>query len=83
MVPFFRSKPSKTLVLNVVVILALAISIPFIPLGQIFGFVSLPGTFLLILRGFIVIYIVLVELMKIWFYRKINPLPQPEQGVPK
>jgi len=82
-VPFFRSKPSKTLVLNVVVILALAISIPFIPLGQIFGFVSLPGTFLLILRGFIVIYIVLVKLMKIWFYRKINPLPQPEQGVPK
>jgi P-type Mg2+ transporter len=77
-VPFFRSKPSKTLVLNVVVILALAISIPFIPLGQIFGFVSLPGTFLLILLGFIVIYIVLVELMKMWFYKKINPLSQNE-----
>jgi P-type Mg2+ transporter len=69
-VPFFRSKPNKLLLINVGVILALAIALPFTRLGDIFGFVPLPLTFLFILVGFIVIYLGLVELMKVWFYRR-------------
>jgi P-type Mg2+ transporter len=75
-VPFFKSKPSKILILNVVILLAFAISIPFIPLGKVFGFVALPTEFILILVGFIVVYFVLVELMKVWFYRRISPAPR-------
>ena len=55
--------------INIAVILTLALILPFTPLGKVFGFVPLPMTFLLVLVGFIVVYLVLVELMKIWFYQ--------------
>ena len=71
-IPFFRSKPSKLLVINVAIILLAALVLPFTRLGDIFGFVPLPATFLLILIGFIVVYLVLVELMKSWFYRRFS-----------
>ena len=71
MTPFFRSKPNKLLLVNIIIVLALAMVLPFTSLGgKIFGFVPLPMTFLLILVGFIVIYLGLTELMKMWFYRR-------------
>ena len=75
-IPFFKSKPSKILVLNVVIVLAIAITIPYIALGKVFGFVSLPATFIFILIGFIVVYLFLIELMKIWFYRHFGGIPR-------
>jgi P-type Mg2+ transporter len=71
MVPFFHSKPSKYLLINILIVLAVAMILPFIPLSDhIFGFVPLPVTFLAILFAFIVVYLGLVELMKTWFYRR-------------
>ena len=69
-IPFFRSKPNKLLVINIAIILLVAIVLPFISPGHIFKLVPLPVTFLLITAGFIVIYLGMVELMKMWFYRK-------------
>ena len=69
-IPFYRSKPSRLLVLNIVVILAVALVLPFTVVGDFFSFVPLPLNFLLILVVFIVVYLVLVELMKKWFYRR-------------
>ena len=68
-VPFFQSKPNKWLTINIAVILGLALILPYTQLGKIFNFVPLPVTFLLMLVGFIVVYLALVELMKIWFYQ--------------
>jgi Mg2+-importing ATPase len=68
-IPFFRSKPNKWLTINIAVMLGVAIMLPFTALGKIFNFVPLPMTFLLVLVGFIVVYLFLVELTKIWFYR--------------
>jgi len=73
-VPFFKSKPSRILLFNVIIILAIAIALPyFAPVAHLFGFVKLPGTFILILAAFIVIYMLLVELVKVWFYRRYAP----------
>jgi Mg2+-importing ATPase len=70
-IPFFRSKPNKLLLFNIIIVLALAIALPFTPFGDdIFGFVPLPMTFLLVLAAFIVSYMGLTELMKMWFYRR-------------
>jgi len=74
MIPFYRSKPNKFLVLNITIILILAIVLPFTRVGTFFGFVPLPTTFLLILVGFIVAYLGLVELMKVWFYRRYTTI---------
>jgi hypothetical protein len=52
------------------VILAIALALPFIFVGNYFSFVALPMNFLLILAVFIVVYLGLVELMKRWFYRR-------------
>ncbi|MDD5190528.1 MAG: HAD-IC family P-type ATPase, partial [Dehalococcoidales bacterium] len=71
-VPFYKSKPNKWLILNISAILVVAVLLPFTPLGKIFSFVPLPPTFLLILLGFIIIYLGLLEMMKRWFYRR-NP----------
>jgi Mg2+-importing ATPase len=71
-VPFFKSRPNKLLLLNIAIVLILAIILPFTVVGTFFGFVALPPTFLLILVGFIVTYLGLVELVKIWFYRRHN-----------
>jgi Mg2+-importing ATPase len=68
-VPFFKSSPNKWLTINIAVILALALILPFTSLGKVFNFVPLPWTFLLVLIGFIVAYLFMVELMKIWFYK--------------
>ena len=68
-IPFFRSKPSKLLVLNIALVLLFALALPF-TVGKLFGFVPLPPTFLLILVIFIVVYLGLVELVKRWFYRR-------------
>ena len=68
--PFYHSKPSKLLLLNITVILTLALVLPFTFVGTFFSFVALPPKFLLILAAFIVAYLGLVELTKIWFYRR-------------
>lgn len=68
-IPFWVSKPSKLLVLNIAIVLAFALALPF-TIGHLFGFVPLPPTFLLILVAFIAIYLGLVELVKIWFYKR-------------
>jgi Mg2+-importing ATPase len=69
-IPFYRSKPSKSLLLNIIIILIFALVLPFIFIGNFFSFVPLPRNFLLILGFFIVAYMGLAELTKIWFYRR-------------
>ena len=76
-IPFYRSKPNKLLVLNIAIILILAITLPFTAVGAYFGFVALPPAFLLVLAAFVVTYLALVELMKIWFYRRYPATPGP------
>jgi P-type Mg2+ transporter len=71
--PFFRSKPNTVLVVNILVVLAVSLAIPFTPLAGVFHFVPLPWTFLVILIVFIAVYLTLVELMKRWFYRRFAP----------
>jgi len=70
MVPFWKSRPSKALIINIAVVLAVALALPFTFLRKYFKFAPLPPKFLIILGVFIVVYIGLVELVKLWFYRK-------------
>jgi Mg2+-importing ATPase len=75
-VPFFKSAPSKPLVLNILVVLAFAIALPFTKFGGFFSFVPLPINFLLILIVFIIAYFGLVEWLKKWFYARRVDKPE-------
>ena len=68
-VPFFHSRPSTPLALATMVCVAIGVLLPFSPLAHVLGFVALPASFLAALAVMIVIYLVLVELGKLRFYR--------------
>jgi Mg2+-importing ATPase len=67
--PFYKSKPSKFLILSTFGVVIAALMFPFTPLGQkLFQFVTLPVGFFVFLVGFVGAYLVLVEIVKRWFY---------------
>jgi P-type Mg2+ transporter len=68
--PFWKSRPSRLLTASTLGMIAVALIIPFSPLGALFGFVFPPATFLAFLAGYVVAYLFLVEFAKRWFYRK-------------
>jgi Mg2+-importing ATPase len=68
--PFYKSKPSKLLLLSSLSIVGFALILPFTPLGELFHFVKPPFTFFLVLVGLIGAYLVLTEIVKKWFYKR-------------
>jgi Mg2+-importing ATPase len=67
--PFYRSKPSRLLTLSSLSIVAVGFLIPYTPIGSLFEFVPPPLEFYLALIGIIIAYLVLVEVVKYFFYR--------------
>ena len=72
--PFWRSKPSRTLLLSSTAIIALAVVLPYTPLGEIFRFVKPPATFFIALLVILAAYIALAEVVKNWFYKRYGYL---------
>jgi Mg2+-importing ATPase len=68
-VPFYKSKPSKYLVIMLSAVISFAIIVPYTPIGAFFGFVPPPLTFYLVLAGILGAYAVLAETVKKWFYK--------------
>jgi P-type Mg2+ transporter len=66
----FRSRPSRLLLISVLSVVAITILLPFTPLGRLLGFTPQP----LLLLGAIVLlsvtYLLLVQAVKTWFYRR-------------
>jgi Mg2+-importing ATPase len=69
-VPFFRSRPSKLLAFSSLAIVAVALLLPMTKLGALFFFVEPPFEFFAFLVALIVTYLILVEIVKRWFYRR-------------
>jgi Mg2+-importing ATPase len=67
--PFWRSQPSRPLLATTLAIVALVLGLPYTPLAPLFGFVALPGVFLLVLGAVLLFYIAAAELTKLWFFR--------------
>jgi Mg2+-importing ATPase len=68
--PFWRSRPGNLLIISSFTIVAAAILIPYTIIGAWFDLIALPPSFYLFLVGFTVTYLLLVEIMKRWFYKK-------------
>jgi Mg2+-importing ATPase len=68
---FYRSRPSQLLLVMALGVVGAAIALPYLPVGQWFGFVAPPPLFLVYLVGATVAYLVLVEITKYFFYRSI------------
>lgn len=69
-VPFYRSRPSRPLLIATISCACLGVALPFIgPVAHAFGFTPLPAGFLGILLLMIATYLLLVELGKKRFFR--------------
>jgi Mg2+-importing ATPase len=70
-----RSRPHPWLVAASLTVVAVAIALPYTPAGAWIGFVPLPAHFFGILTGIVVPYLLMIEVVKRWFYRAF-----PAQG---
>ncbi|MEN9739864.1 MAG: hypothetical protein RLZ72_130, partial [Actinomycetota bacterium] len=69
-VPFFRSSPSRFMMLSILGIVVAGAVLPYSPLAIDLGFTPLPLPFFAALAGMIVAYLCLVEFAKFLFFRK-------------
>ena len=65
-----RSRPSRSLVISVLAVLAIAVALPYSPLGTLLLFVPPPVSLLAAIAGLTVTYLLLVQAVKSWFYRR-------------
>lgn len=70
-IPFYLSRPSKSLTLSVLAIVAIGCYLPYSPLSNELGFTPLPTLFFMALVGMILLYLLLVEFLKKRFFRLI------------
>ena len=70
--PFFRSKPGKYLLIATLLIVGLTLILPFSPLGEVFGFIPLPISFILFVGIIVGLFMVAAEITKGIFYRKVK-----------
>ncbi len=66
----FKSLPSRMLAFTVSTIVAVAIILPYTPIGRLIEFVPLPWTLLATLTALTGTYLLLVQWVKAWFYRR-------------
>jgi Mg2+-importing ATPase len=64
-----KSHAHPLLVATSLAVVAMAVVLPFTPMGAYFGFVPPPARFYFILGGMVLVYLVIVELAKQAFYR--------------
>jgi Mg2+-importing ATPase len=66
----FRSSPNPWLVVCSLTVVAIAALLPFTPAGAYLGFVAPPAFFFVILAAILIFYLLAVEGMKQWFFRR-------------
>ena len=69
-----RSRPAALLTLTSLGVVALAAALPYTPLGARLGFAPLPAALFPILGAMVLAYLVMVQLVKRWFYRRFEPV---------
>ena len=70
--PFLKSNPSKWLVISAVCVLGLAVSITALPIAATLGFGKLPSMWFLVLIGLVTAYMLLVDLLKVFFIKRFK-----------
>jgi Mg2+-importing ATPase len=65
-----QSRPGRPLVMAVTAIVTTAVILPYTPVGALLRFIPLPLSLLATIAGLAVTYLLVVQLVKTWFYRK-------------
>ena len=65
-----KSRPSRPLLLGVLVVVTTAVVLPYTPLGSLLGPIPLPLLLLGAIAFLAMTYLLLVQAVKSWFYRR-------------
>jgi Mg2+-importing ATPase len=71
-IPFLQSRASRPLLLTSLLIVAIGAYLPYSPLAGILGLVPLPPLYWLLLFAMLVVYVLLTQMIKTWFYQKFG-----------
>ena len=71
-VPFLQSKPSRALLLTSLAIALVGIALPYSPLAGLLGLVPLAPIYWAYLAGMMLLYMLLTQVVKTWFFRKFG-----------
>lgn len=66
----FKSRPNRTLTISVLAVVIIAAVLPYTPLGQLLRFTPLPIALIGVITVLAVTYLLLVQTVKSWFYRR-------------
>ena len=69
-IPFIQSRASRALLLTSLVIILVGAWLTVSPLAPILGFVKLPALYWPLLFGMLVCYVILTQIVKMWFVRR-------------
>jgi Mg2+-importing ATPase len=71
-VPFFGSRASLPMTLTTLLIMAIAVWLPYSPLSGTLGLVALPYTYWIWIASFLLLYSTLTHFVKVWFFKKFG-----------
>jgi Mg2+-importing ATPase len=66
----FKSRPGRPLLIGVLAVVAVAVVLPYTPVGSLLGFIPLPLSLLGAIAVLAVTYLLVVQVVKSWFYRR-------------
>ncbi len=65
--------PSPILAVAIVVAFVVSLGLPYLPFtAHLFGFIPLPLQELMIAVGLVLVYVVVLDLVKVWYYRNVD-----------
>lgn len=69
---FFRSRPGTLLLVSTLIVVAITLVLPYIPINFLFGFIPLPAPLMLTMLGLTALYVVVTEVAKKVFYSRME-----------
>lgn len=69
---FYKNRPGRNLTIATIITFIVTLFLPYSPLAEPLGFVPIPLKFLMILVGIIIAYIIVVEIGKYFFYKRVE-----------
>ncbi|MEI7847365.1 MAG: magnesium-translocating P-type ATPase [Chloroflexota bacterium] len=69
---FFRSMPGKLLLVSTISVIGITIVLPYVPFNYLFGFIPLPAPLMLTMLGLILVYVLVTEIAKKYFYSRME-----------
>jgi P-type Mg2+ transporter len=76
-IPFWRSRPSRAMLIAVLTVVAIGASLPYSPFAHSLGFEPLPALFFVALVGMVAAYLTLVEFAKRLFFERVPAPARP------